>query len=244
MQVPFYRKTRHFLQPCPRMQGRGLHIDFTYRRVACCAPLHRVITVLFADGQIAKIKILSVSCTGIESEDIDLISYLILQFPLVEDLDVSSNTLDTAAINRMVSTFSGNTVVVTRVSCVGFVWVCVSVGNSLCLLGKCTGNNVHSLNLSGTSIEKLPDDIMKCLPNLKSLKLNDCRALVFLPLSLARLKKIEVSDCASLIYPPSSVRQTPEKVLQFLRDVDPTSEPWRRLKVTLSTQQHHLSYAA
>ena len=97
------------------MQGRGLHIDFTYRRVACCAPLHRVITVLFADGQIAKIKILSVSCTGIESEDIDLISYLILQFPLVEDLDVSSNTLDTAAINRMVSTFSGNTVVVTRV---------------------------------------------------------------------------------------------------------------------------------
>jgi hypothetical protein len=90
---------------------------------------------------------------------------------------------------------------------------------------------VHSLNLSGTSMEKLPDDIMKSIPNLKCLKLNDCRALVFLPLSLARLRKIEVSDCSSLVYPPSSVRQTPEKVLQFLRDVDPTSEPWRRLKV-------------
>jgi hypothetical protein len=96
------------------MQRRGLHIDFTYRRVASCLPLHRLITFLFADGQISKIKILSVSCTGIENEDIDLISYLILQFPLIEDLDVSSNALDTAAINRMVSTFSGNTVVVTR----------------------------------------------------------------------------------------------------------------------------------
>jgi Leucine-rich repeat (LRR) protein len=102
------------------------------------------------------------------------------------------------------------------------------------LSGKGVGDNLHSLNLSGTSIEKLPDDLMKCLPKLKSLKLNDCRALVFLPLSLAALDKIEVADCSSLLYPPSSARQTPEKVLQFLRDVDPTSEPWRRLKVTLS----------
>jgi Leucine-rich repeat (LRR) protein len=103
-----------------------------------------------------------------------------------------------------------------------------------CLSGKCVGDNLHSLNLSGTSIEKLPDDLMKCLPKLKSLKLNDCRALVFLPLSLAALEELEVADCSSLVYPPSSARQTPERVLQFLRDVDPTSEPWRRLKVMLS----------
>jgi hypothetical protein len=74
---------------------------------------------------------------------------------------------------------------------------------------------------------------MKSLPKLKSLKLNECRALVFLPLSLAALKEVEVAHCSSLVYPPSSARATPQKVLQFLKDVDPTSEPWRRLKVTV-----------
>jgi hypothetical protein len=99
--------------------------------------------------------------------------------------------------------------------------------------GKSIGNSIHTLNLSGTNIEKLPDDIMKCLPKLKSLKLNECRALVFLPLSLAALKEVEVAHCSSLVYPPSSARATPQKVLQFLKDVDPTSEPWRRLKVNV-----------
>ena len=121
-----------------------------------------------------------------------------------------------------------------------------SVCLSLCCSGKCVGNNMHSLNLSGTNIEKLPDDLLKCMPKLKSLKLNECRALVFLPLSLAALKEIEVDHCSSLVYPPSSARATPQKVLQFLRDVDPTSEPWRRLKVECMSHlpQHILSAAS
>jgi hypothetical protein len=95
------------------------------------------------------------------------------------------------------------------------------------------------LNISGTSIEKLPENIMKFLPNLNTLLLNQCKALVFLPLSLAALNHIQVADCSSLIYPPASAQQTPQKVLEFLRDVDPSSEPWRRIKVLLLALPMH-----
>lgn len=67
----------------------------------------------FAESQVSKIKVLSVSCTGIENADVDIISYHILKFSHLDDLDVSSNSLDTAAVNRMISTFAGNATVCT-----------------------------------------------------------------------------------------------------------------------------------
>lgn len=179
----------------------------------------------------SRIKVLSISCTGLEIADVDHISYHVLKFSILEDLDLSVNlSLDTGAINRIVSSFAGHFAHQSGVIW-NFHYVLFSLRLSWLRAGKSIGNSIHTLNLSGTNIEKLPDDIMKCLPKLKSLKLNECRALVFLPLSLAALKEVEVAHCSSLVYPPSSARATPQKVLQFLKDVDPTSEPWRRLKV-------------
>lgn len=52
---------------------------------------------------------LSISCTGLEIADVDHISYHVLKFCILEDLDVSVNlSLDTGAINRIVSSFAGH----------------------------------------------------------------------------------------------------------------------------------------
>jgi hypothetical protein len=62
----------------------------------------------FAAAQTSKIKVLSISCTCLEIADVDYISYHLLKFPVLEDLDLSVNlSLDTDAINRMVAAFSG-----------------------------------------------------------------------------------------------------------------------------------------
>jgi hypothetical protein len=54
-------------------------------------------------------KVLSISCTGLEIADVDYISYHILKFSILEDLDLSVNlSLDTGAINRIVSSFAGH----------------------------------------------------------------------------------------------------------------------------------------
>jgi hypothetical protein len=82
----------------------------TCHRVRC--RLHHALTFFFAESQTSKIKILSVSCTGFENQDVDIMSYHFLKFPRLEDLDISSNSLDTGAINRMISTFAGISAVI------------------------------------------------------------------------------------------------------------------------------------
>jgi hypothetical protein len=54
-------------------------------------------------------------------------SYHFLKFPRLEDLDISSNSLDTGAINRMISTFAGIAVVILLYSLFYSVYPSLSV---------------------------------------------------------------------------------------------------------------------
>lgn len=76
-------------------------------------------------------------------------------------------------------------------------------------------------------------DLMKCLPNLKTLKLSDCKSLCFLPSSLSALTDINIDHCSSLAYPPQSCQKSAQNILQFLRSASADAEIWRRLKVPM-----------
>ena len=61
------------------------------------------------DAQTARIKVLSIACTSLEIEDVDLINYYVKKFVLLEYFDLSVNlSLDTGAIHRIVASFAGN----------------------------------------------------------------------------------------------------------------------------------------
>ena len=92
------------------------------------------------------------------------------------------------------------------------------------------------LNLSGIGAESLPDDIAHSLPQLRTLNLNNCKNLSFLPVSLGSLKALEhvsVSGCTALVHPPKSQQADPRKTARFLREIHANSAMWRRLKVKL-----------
>ena len=101
------------------------------------------------------------------------------------------------------------------------------------LLGTSLRTNLAMLDIGGSSIEELPADLMQCLPNLKTLKLNDCKNLCFLPLSLSALTDISIDGCSSLAYPPQSCQKSAQNILQFLRSASADAEIWRRLKVPM-----------
>ena len=89
------------------------------------------------------------------------------------------------------------------------------------------------LNISGSDIDSLPDDIASLL-TLEILHLNGCKNLSFLPVSLGALQSlrlVHISHCTSLLYPPKSIREDPAKTATFLRNVHKNSDVWRRLKV-------------
>lgn len=65
----------------------------------------------FTETQTAKIEFLNISCTGIQTVDVDFISYHVLKFSRLKVLDISSNlSLDSEAVNRMVATFAGKSI--------------------------------------------------------------------------------------------------------------------------------------
>jgi hypothetical protein len=71
----------------------------------------------FTEAQTAKIEFLNISCTGIQTGDVDFISYHVLKFSRLKVLDISSNlSLDTEAVDRMVATFAGQSMKVIRQS--------------------------------------------------------------------------------------------------------------------------------
>ena len=92
------------------------------------------------------------------------------------------------------------------------------------------------LNLSGIGAESLPDDIAHSLPQLHTLRLDNCKNLSCLPVSLGSLKALEhvsVSGCTALVHPPKSQQANSHKTAQYLREIHKESEMWKRLKVKL-----------
>jgi hypothetical protein len=92
------------------------------------------------------------------------------------------------------------------------------------------------LNLSGRSVDKLPDGMEQYVPKLKKLILDDCVELSCLPVSLGLLMSLEhvsVKGCTSLVHPPKSQQHPPSKLAAFLRQLHHDSATWRRLKVQL-----------
>ena len=92
---------------------------------------------------------------------------------------------------------------------------------------------LFELNLNGSGIENLPDDIAQSLPNLQTLHLN-CEKLGCLPMSLGTIKSLQavsIIGCKALLYPPESQRADPFKTARFLRSLHDSAETWRRLKV-------------
>ena len=93
------------------------------------------------------------------------------------------------------------------------------------------------LNLSGTGVESVPDDIVQHLPRLQSLILNKCDKLRFLPVQLGALTvldSVSVNGCTALLYPPKSVQSNPKSMATFFTTLHKTSILWRRLKVSAS----------
>ena len=92
------------------------------------------------------------------------------------------------------------------------------------------------LNLSGIGAESLPDDIAHSLPQLHTLRLDNCKNLSCLPVSLGSLKALEhvsVSGCTALVHPPKSQQANSRSTARFLREIDRDSAMWRRLKVKM-----------
>ena len=92
------------------------------------------------------------------------------------------------------------------------------------------------LNLSGIGADSLPDDIAHSLSQLRTLNLDNCENLRFLPVSLGSLKALEhvsVRGCTALVHPPKSQRANSLKTAQYLREIDRDSAMWRRLKVKM-----------
>ncbi len=90
------------------------------------------------------------------------------------------------------------------------------------------------LNLSGTGLESLPEDIVMRLPNLQKLHLDNCEKLTSLPILLGSLNALEhvgIKGCTALLHPPKSLRSDPAQTASFLRGLHDNSELWRRLKV-------------
>ena len=90
------------------------------------------------------------------------------------------------------------------------------------------------LNLSGTGVDSVPDDIVQHLPGLQRLILDKCDKLKLLPVqlgALAGLESVSVDGCTALLYPPKSVQSNPKSMAIFFTTLHKNSITWRRLKV-------------
>ncbi len=106
--------------------------------------------------------------------------------------------------------------------------------------------HLNVLNLSGTGVESVPDDIAQHLPRLQRLILDKCVKLSFLPVQLGALSGLEfvsVDGCTALFYPPKSVQSNPTRMAAFFKTLHKTSIMWKRLKVSASVSPHPISDA-
>ena len=233
--IPRPQSHQSFLQPCPWLQRRNFNFFITHRHAAARASLLFGLTCVRTGTQTAALSFVGLSGMGLLVDDMAVLCDQLLKFPALKDIDLSVNpSLDSAAVARIVTRFSGKATRLLACACFELAPCCLhhtplSCGSS----GTCVGTNLTTLDLGGSSIEELPVDLMKCLPNLKTLKLSDCKSLCFLPSSLSALTDINIDHCSSLAYPPQSCQNTPERTLQFLRSVSADSEIWRRLKVLM-----------
>jgi hypothetical protein len=96
-----------------------------------------------------------------------------------------------------------------------------------------------ALDLSGTGVESVPDDIVQHLPGLQRLILDKCERLRFLPIQLGMLTGLEsvsVLGCTALLYPPKSVQSNSKRMATFFKTLYTDSFLWRRLKVGTAVQ--------
>jgi hypothetical protein len=151
-------------------------------------------------------------------------------YPALKQLDVSANPgLDLSSVSLIFQALSGKTPTLF----ISYTFLC-----SHFLLQR---SHVSSgapefaeLNLGGTGVDSLPDDIAQHTPNLTKLVLDRCVKLSCLPVllgSLNHLNHVSVKDCTALVHPPASQRADPSKTASYLRQLHTNSDTWRRLKV-------------
>jgi hypothetical protein len=173
----------------------------------------------------------NLSGAGLEVEDAPALAEQLRKFPALKWLSLSLNPgLDCAFVSLIAKALSGKAVLLHRHI---FVPTLSSI-YSTC--SHCPTGAPHfvGLNLSGTGIESVPDDIVQHLPRLQSLILNKCDKLRFLPVQLGALTGLEsvsVDGCTALLYPPKSVQSKSTNMAIFFKTLHKTSIMWQRLKV-------------
>ena len=181
----------------------------------------------FLDRGVPDIQSIDLSSLALTPADASEVAALLCYVTSLESLDLSDNPgINSSAAFDVVNSLAGE--------------IRGSLSLHYCALMLLAGAPCfRELNLSGSSIENLPENMMKQTPNLKVLKLSRCSWLCSLPVSLYSLSEIDIQpheECVSLIYPPKSFRVSSEKCISFLRQVHENSVIWRRIKVrTIAT---------
>ena len=159
------------------------------------------------------------------------------KFPALKRLDVSFNPdIDCAFVSLIVKALSGKAVLLHRHIFVPIV-----------TCSHCPTGAAHfvDLDLSGTGVESLPDDIVQHLPGLRRLILDKCDKLKLLPVQLGALTGLEslsVDGCTALLYPSKSVQSNPKSMAIFFTTLHKNSITWRRLKVGATLRQMRRSH--
>ena len=174
---------------------------------------------------------MNLSGAGLEVEEAPALVEQLRKFHALKRLNLSVNRgLDCAFVSLIAKALSGKAVLLHRHI---FIPTLSSI-YSTC--SHCPTGAAHfvALDLCGTGIESVPDDIVQHLPRLQSLILNKCDKLKLLPVQLGALTGLEsvsVDGCTALLYPPKSVQSNPKSMATFFTSLHKTSITWRRLKV-------------
>ena len=174
---------------------------------------------------------MNLSGAGLEVEEAPALAEQLRKFPALKRLNLSLNPgLDCAFVSLIAKALSGKAVLLHRHI---FIPTLSSI-YSTC--SHCPTGAPHfvALDLSGTGIESVPDDIVQHLPGLQRLILDKCIQLKLLPVQLGALTGLEsvsVDGCTALLYPPKSQQVDSKKMANFLKTLQKNSVIWRRLKV-------------
>ena len=186
---------------------------------------------------------MNLSGAGLKVEEAPALVEQLRKFHALKRLNLSVNRgLDCAFVSLIAKALSGKAVLLHRHI---FIPTLSSI-YSTC--SHCPTGAAHfvGLNLSGTGIESVPDDIVQHLPRLQSLILNKCDKLRFLPVQLGALTGLEsvsVDGCTALLYPPKSVQSNPKSMATFFASLHKNSVLWKRLKVSASVPPYPISDA-
>ena len=178
----------------------------------------------------AALQVVNVSGAGLVDDEAPALAEQLGKFPALKQVDVSANPgLDLSSVSLIFQALSGKTPTLF----ISYTFLC-----SHFLLQRSHVSpgapEFAELNLGGTGVDSLPDDIAQHTPNLTKLVLDRCVKLSCLPVllgSLNHLNHVSVKDCTALVHPPTSQRADPSKTVSYLRQLHNNSDTWRRLKV-------------